>query len=136
MSVKISGEYLGNLRVKLTHELSGTTLITDAPLDNEGLGSSFSPTDLVATAAGSCMLTILGIIAKRDGINLEGMKVSVVKHMNTKGTRRISQLDIDLILPSTVDFEYRAKLERAAYTCPVVQSLHSDVVVNLKINYN
>lgn len=135
MSVKISGEYLGNFRVKLIHELSDTSLITDAPLDNEGLGSSFSPTDLVAAAAGSCVLTILGIIAKRDGINLEGMKVSVVKYMNTKGIRRISQLDIDLILPSTINSQYRAKLERAAHTCPVTQSLHPDVVVNLKINY-
>jgi len=133
--VAIDLAYAGNLRCKATHGPSGTTLITDAPVDNHGRGESFSPTDLVATALGGCMMTIMGIVAKRDGIALEGVKVHVEKIMTPAPPRRIAKLVIAFTMPAGLNAEDRAKLERAAHTCPVSLSLHPDVVQDVTFTY-
>lgn len=110
-----------------THEPSGETLTTDAPVDNCGKGESFSPTDLVATALASCMTTIMGIVGDRHGWDLTGMKVSVTKEM-AKGTpRRIARLSTEFWIPLQKSADPNGLLERAALTCPVHHSLHPDV---------
>src|SRR2546430_6902827 len=99
--VKVTIEYQGELRCVATHEPSGRTLETDAPKDNEGRGESFSPTDLVATALGTCMATIMGIYARRKSIDLRGMKIEVTKEM-TPPPRRIARLAVEIWLPASL----------------------------------
>jgi putative redox protein len=125
--VQIDAVYEGKLRCKATHAESGTTLLTDAPKDNEGNGESFSPTDLVAVAAGTCMLTTMGIVAKRHEINFTGAKVRVRKEMASAPVRRIAKLTIEISGPASLSEPNRLLLERAAIACPVAKSLHPDV---------
>ena len=127
--VKIEIEYQGQLLTEVTHAPSGTKIATDAPLDNGGKGSSFSPTDLVAAALGSCMATIMGIFAQRHAIQLEGTKIEVAKTMVQLPIRRIGELKVDIFLPVAVDHPQRTGLVKAALTCPVHQSLHPDVKI-------
>jgi uncharacterized OsmC-like protein len=101
--------------------------MTDAPVDNGGKGESFSPTDLVAAALGSCMLTIIGIVGERKNIDLRGLKVEVVKEMAAVGERRIGKLITVIELPLPENHPDRAALERAALTCPVHHSLHPEI---------
>lgn len=126
--VHIELAYRGQLLCEATHGPSGATVATDAPLDNGGRATSFSPTDLVATALGACMLTIVGKVAERAGIPMVGAKASVVKHMQQEPVRRIAKLEVRLELPG-VPVERRASLERAAMTCPVHQSLLHDIEI-------
>jgi uncharacterized OsmC-like protein len=123
--VKVSIEYKGSLHCSATHEPSGATLETDAPVDNQGKGESFSPTDLVATALGSCMATIMGIYARQKGIPLEGMRIEVTKEMSQTAPRKIARLAAEIRMPSGM--ARNPALEHAALTCPVHQSLHPDV---------
>jgi putative redox protein len=127
MSVRIEVEYRGDLRCEATHLPSSSTIVTDAPVDNHGKGEAFSPTDLVATALGSCMLTVMGIFAQRHQIDLRGTRVSVIKEMTTGSPRRIAKLtsEIHFLLPAA--HPQREALERTALTCPVHQSLHSEI---------
>ena len=125
--VEISIVYRGELRCDATHGPSGTALTTDAPVDNEGKGESFSPTDLVATALGTCMMTIMGIVARRHDIPLDGSTVTVRKVMVTEPVRRIGQLPVTITLAQPLDAEQKKLLERAAMTCPVHKSLHPDI---------
>ena len=125
--VEIQIKYLGDLRCEAAHGPSEKTLLTDAPVDNCGRGESFSPTDLVATALGTCIVTTMGIFAQRHGIDLSGAKVTVQKEMTSVPTRRIARLASELILPLPPTHPHREALERAALTCPVHQSLHPDV---------
>ncbi len=127
--VQIDISYRGELRCESSHGPSGTALITDAPKDNEGLGSSFSPTDLVAAALGSCMLTIMGIVAKRHSWALEGARVEVTKGMVADPERRIGRLEVRFLLPDGFDAQVRTALERAAVTCPVHKSLDPRIEV-------
>ena len=127
MGIEINVIYRGGLRCEAAHAPSGATLITDAPVDNQGKGESFSPTDLVATALGTCMLTIMGIFAERHALNLEGMSVRVIKEMIADPLRRIASLDTEIHVPLAADHPLRDALERAALTCPVHQSLDSKV---------
>jgi putative redox protein len=127
--VKIEIDYQGQLLTEATHGPSGTKFITDAPLDNGGRASSFSPTDLVGAAVGSCMATIMGIFAQRHSIPLEGMKIEVVKTMIQQPIRRIGEFKVDVYLPIASNHPQRAVLERAALSCPVRQSLHPDVKI-------
>lgn len=122
MSVEITGRYTGNLNVELVHGPSGTRITTAAPVDNQGDGSSFSPTDLVAAALGACMVTIMGIMAQRDGLDLAGLHFRVEKHM-TPPPRRIAALPVVIHMPAGLDDRQRKKLERGALTCPVHRSL-------------
>lgn len=121
--VEIQIRYEGGLRTRAVHGPSSAALQTDAPLDNHGKGESFSPTDLVATALGSCMLTVMGIVAERHGWKLDGSRVRVVKSMVSDPVRRIGKLEVWLALAGEHDERARTTLERAALTCPVHQSL-------------
>ncbi|WP_229741046.1 OsmC family protein [Silvibacterium dinghuense] len=127
MMVSIALEYQGQLHCKAVHGPSGTELTTDAPKDNQGRGESFSPTDLVATALGSCMLTVMGIMARTLEVDIAGATATVEKSMATEGIRRIGQLAVKIRVPGEFTEEQREKLERAAHTCPVHKSLHPDV---------
>lgn len=125
--VEINIVYQGELRCAASHEPSGTELITDAPKDNHGMGGSFSPTDLVATALGTCMLTIMGIAARAMDIDLRDTKVVVRKEMVAKPTRRIGALPVTIDVPLALNEEQKQKLIAAAMTCPVHESLHPDI---------
>jgi hypothetical protein len=125
--VKLISTYEGGLRCRASHGPSGTTLVTDAPVDNHGKGESFSPTDLVATALGACMMTIMGIVADRRGLDLAGMTAATEKVMTDAPPRRIASLKTKITIPLPADHEHRAALEQAALTCPVHKSLHPEI---------
>ena len=127
--VEIKLNYEGNLHCSAIHGPSGNSLVTDAPVDNNGLGQAFSPTDLVATALGACMATVIGIVARRKEIAVEGMAVRVRKHMSEDLPRRISRLELDLDIPLPGNHPDRAVLEAAARGCPVHHSIHPDIEV-------
>ena len=105
--VEIKIDYQGDLHCRAVHGPSGAVLETDAPVDNNGRGESFSPTDLVATALGACMTTVVGIVAKRKEIDVQGMKVTVKKHMSTDTPRRIAKLELDIEMPLPADHPER-----------------------------
>lgn len=127
--IEITINYEGDLHCHNTHGPSGSTVATDAPVDNNGRGETFSPTDLVATALGSCMATIMGISAKTKGVSLEGMQIKVAKHMSEDLPRRITKLDVKIVVPLPADHPERNALEAAAMACPVAQSIHPDIDV-------
>ncbi len=124
-------KYLGNLRTECLHLKSGNTFITDAPVDNNGKGEAFSPTDTVATALASCMLTVMGIKAADLGVDLSGSEAEVEKIM-ASGPRRISEIRIQLVLPEEINDKNRKILEHTARTCPVLYSLHADIVKKIE----
>jgi putative redox protein len=130
-----TARYAGHLRTESTHVASGTVIQTDAPVDNHGRGEAFSPTDLVSTALGSCMMTIMGIVAERHAWDLVGSTWAVVKHMSAEAPRRIAQIDVTFQLPAALAPADRALLERAALTCPVTLSLHPDIKQNAVFEY-
>ena len=132
--VKVTMKYEGDLHCTAVHEPSSTELATDAPRDNQGRGESFSPTDLVATALGTCILTTMAIMARTLGIELGQATASVTKEM-TAAPRRIGRLATTIHIPQALDEETRTKLERAAHTCPVHRSLHSDVDAPITIHW-
>lgn len=132
MSVRIDCEYLGDLRLRATHAPSGTVLVTDAPVDNQGKGESFSPTDLAATALATCMGTIMAIQGRTLGLELKGMRLSVEKHMTSQPPRRIARLVLRIAMPAGVPSEARVRLERAAAACPVHHSLHPDIATEVQ----
>jgi len=127
--------YRGDLRTEALHVQSGVTITTDAPLDNQGKGEFFSPTDLVATALGSCMLTIIGIAARTHGFSIDGTEAAITKLM-LSNPRRIEAVRIEFNFP---DFAYSDKqkeiIERAGRTCPVALSLHPDLKQNITFNF-
>jgi putative redox protein len=133
--VAIHLEYEGNLHCKAVHGPSGTELSTDAPKDNQGRGESFSPTDLVATALGGCMLTVMGIMARTLGLDIQGATASVEKAMTTSAPRRIDTLTVKIHIPGELSAENKLKLERAAHTCPVHKSLHPEVKVPIEFTW-
>jgi len=137
MSVEIDILYEGELHCRATHVPSGKTLATDAPVDNGGKGETFSPTDLVATAFGCCIMTIMALVAKRSGVDLTGTRVHVVKEMISEPVRRIGTLKVTIAVPDSKNLSQseRVRLERAADLCPVKQSLHPDIKVLLEFNY-
>ena len=126
--------YTGGLRTTCHHVRSGNEFITDAPVDNGGLGEAFSPTDTVATALGSCMLTVMGLKAKGLEVDLQGATVNVTKHM-ASDPRRIIKIEVNFELPSSVSEKNRAILERTANTCPVHYSLHPDIEKVVTFNW-
>ncbi len=117
-----TARYAGQLRTEATHVASGNLIQTDAPVDNHGRGEAFSPTDLVATALGSCMMTVMGIVAERHKLDLTGSTFDITKHMTTDAPRRIAQVDVQFHLPVSLNDPDRALLERTARTCPVALS--------------
>ena len=131
----VQTHYLGNLRTESVHLQSGDKLTTDAPVDNQGKGEAFSPTDLVATALGACMFTIMGIAAQTHGFSLEGAKIETTKVMGTD-PRRIVELITQVTLPHN---NYSAKekkiIELATKECPVFNSLHPDLKKTITFSY-
>jgi putative redox protein len=136
MSVKMSGRYIGNKKVELTHLDSGAKIITSAPKDNNGDGASFSPTDMLTASLGACMLTIVGIVAERDHINIDGSYFNVEKIMSSTSPRKVANINLVMHLPSHLSEEIRVKYERAAATCPVHHSLHPDTHVEIMFTYD
>jgi putative redox protein len=133
--VSIQMEYQGELHCSAVHGPSETVLNTDAPKDNQGRGESFSPTDLVATALGTCMLTTMGILARTLEIDIAGATATVEKEMTSAPPRRIQRLTVKIHMPHRVSEENRLKLERAAHTCPVEKSLHPDVELPISFTW-
>ena len=133
--VNIQVEYQGDLHCKASHGPSGAEVNTDAPKDNQGRGESFSPTDLVATALGSCMLTIMGILASTLKIDISGATASVDKEMTATAPRRIQRLTVKIHVPHEIGPADREKFVRAAKTCPVHKSLHPDIEVPLQFTW-
>ncbi|MBI3832245.1 MAG: OsmC family protein [Planctomycetes bacterium] len=131
MGVQIDVVYEGQLHTVATHGPSGKTLTTDAPKDNMGKGESFSPTDLVATALGTCLVTIMGIVAQRNGLDIAGTRVHVEKEMAQAPLRRIARLPVTITVPkeqaAKISADDRQKMEKAARTCPVHASLHPEI---------
>ena len=133
--VKITGEYQGDLHCAAVHGPSSRTLETDAPQDNQGRGESFSPTDLVATALGTCILTTMGIAARRLGLDLRGARFEVTKEMSVDTPRRIVRLATMLWLPLPRRADPGGELERIAHTCPVHQSLHPSIDIPIALHW-
>jgi len=128
--------YDGNLRTIATHLQSGTVIETDAPVDNQGKGERFSPSDLVATALASCMMTIMGIKARDMNVDLKGTKIEMQKIMKSD-PRRIGGINLTFSFPAELSLEEKEKtiLERAAHTCPVIYSIHPDIDVKVAFNW-
>lgn len=128
--------YHGDLRTSATHLQSGTTIETDAPTDNQGKGERFSPTDLLATALGSCMMTIMGIKARDMHISLDGTTIEVQKHMLSE-PRRVGAIDLHFNFPAhlSLDEKQRNILEHAALACPVAKSIHPSLEVKAVFNW-
>lgn len=126
--------FLGDLRTEITHLQSGNKVTTDAPTDNNGKGEFISPTDMVAGALGSCMLTIMDMAAKRMDLDLAGTKLEITKVM-AADPRRIAEIQIDFWFPFSCDHKAKKILERAADTCPVAKSLHPDLKQTINFHY-
>jgi uncharacterized OsmC-like protein len=127
--------YIGDLRTKATHAHSGNEIITDAPPDNKGKGEAFSPTDLLATSLGSCMITIMGIAARERGFNIDGTKAKIWKIMESN-PRRVGEVRIELTFPANnYSAKEKAIIERSAFTCPVYLSLHPDLKKTISFNF-
>ena len=128
--------YEGDLRTVATHVRSGSLIETDAPVDNQGKGERFSPSDLVATALGSCMMTIMGMRARDMDLDLTNVKIDVEKIMKAD-PRRIGGVNLTFHFPEgfAADAKQRTILEKAAHTCPVIYSIHPDIAVNVQFNW-
>lgn len=133
--VAIQLEYQGDLHCKAVHGPSGSELYTDAPKDNQGRGESFSPTDLVATALGSCMLTVMGIMARTLNLDIAGTTATVEKEMTTAAPRRIASLTVKIHIPHALSPADQEKFVRAAHTCPVHKSLHPEVQMPIEFTW-
>ncbi|TND03181.1 MAG: OsmC family protein [Bacteroidetes bacterium] len=128
--------YTGQLRTSAVHLRSGTTIITDAPPDNNGKGEAFSPTDLLATSLGCCMMTIMGIVAERHQFDLSGTRIDITKEMGS-GPRRVIGIVVEFTMPpGNFTAKDRELLEHAAHTCPVAFSLHPDIKQQVSFNWN
>lgn len=128
--------YLGGLRTEAIHLRSGDKILTDAPKDNHGKGEAFSPTDLTATSLACCMLSVMGIVSKKEGITpSEGSMATVLKVMYAE-PRRIGEIHIEITMPAKGFSDKEKKMyEHAAYTCPVAKSLHPDIKQVIKFTY-
>ena len=127
--------YNGGLRTTSIHERSGKEIITDAPVDNKGKGEAFSPTDLLATSLGNCMLTIIGIAANEHGFNIDGTTCEITKIM-AENPRRVAEIVVNFQFPANNYGDKDKKIiERSANTCPVMYSLHPDIKKTVSFNY-
>jgi putative redox protein len=134
--VEINAVYEGNLRCSATHGPSGSTIETDAPVDNCGKGERFSPTDLASSSLGLCMMTIMGIYAEKNGIDLGRTTARVLKEMTSEPPRRIAKLTVEIVVPLPGDHPRREAIERAAMSCPVFLSLHPDIEKDVHFSWN
>jgi uncharacterized OsmC-like protein len=134
MAVEITGRHIGALKMELTHGPSGAVIRTAAPKDNNGDGSSFSPTDLLAAALGSCAVTTMAIVAQREGIPFGEASFHVEKHM-VSDPRRVGRLPLTITMPRGLSAEQRGRLERIARSCPVDRSLGAEVEREMQFVY-
>jgi len=136
MTPQIETIYLGELRTEATHRSSGNKIITDAPPDNQGRGEFFSPTDLVATAFGSCMVTVIGIASRVHHFSIDGARMVITKVMTSEPPRRISEIIVELTLPSG-DYPEKVRkiIDYTIKTCPVALSLHPDIKQTVSVIY-
>lgn len=127
--------YKGELRTESKHLKSGSVVVTDAPPDNQGKGEAFSPTDLLCVSLASCMTTLMGIAARTNNINIDGMKMNITKFM-LSNPRKVGEIKIDFEMPEkSYSNKEKAILENAARTCPVALSLHPDLIQNISFLY-
>ena len=132
----IHTKYIGDLRTKANHLRSGNEIITDAPHDNQGRGEAFSPTDMLATALGSCMITIVGIKARDAGFDIDGTELKITKIMYSE-PRRVGEVHIDFLFPENTYTDREKKIiENAAKTCPVAKSIHPEMKVVTNFIFN
>jgi putative redox protein len=134
--VRIDLAYEGELRTSCSHAPSGAELTTDAPVDNAGRGESFSPTDLLATALGSCMLTVMGIRARNEGWNIDGATSSIEKHMQLEPVRRVGRLVLVIEMPGGLSQAARETLEEVGRGCPVARSIHPDIELDVDFRWS
>lgn len=135
MTYTISSKYLGDLRTHSIHLKSGSELITDAPLDNQGKGEAFSPTDLLAASLATCMMTIMGITARKARLNIDDVSCNVTKIMQSN-PRKVSEIIIEFNFPkNNFDQTQKQILQEAAHTCPVALSLHPDLKKTVSFNF-
>ena len=134
MEPQIQVKYLGDLRTKAIHVKSNSNIITDAPVDNQGKGEKFSPTDLIASSLGSCMLTIMGISARTYRIDITGASANVTKIMSSN-PRRIKEIYIDISFYKHINKKHRIILERSARSCPVSKSINPKINEVITFNY-
>ncbi len=127
--------YTGDLRTEATHVRSGNSIITDAPVDNQGKGEYFSPTDLIATALGSCMVTIMGIAAKTHQFNIDNTQLEITKVMSAC-PRKIEEIIIDFHFPHNYNDKELKILDHAVKTCPAALSLHPDIKQTVRFHFN
>ena len=133
--VKIEIKHTGSLHSEALHTESGTRIHTDAPLDNGGKGESFSPTDLLATALGTCMTTTMDLYAKKNGFSIDGAKAVVLKHMVSQPSRRVGRLDVVVDMPLSSSHPEREALERVALNCPVAKSLSPEIQIPVSFSW-
>lgn len=126
--------YIGDLRTEIEHLQSGNKITTDAPLDNNGKGEFFSPTDMLAASLGSCMLTIMGMAAKTHGFDIDGTKVDTTKIMESN-PRRVAEVIVEFQFPYNYEDKHKRLIEAAARHCPVANSLHPDLKQTIVFNY-
>jgi uncharacterized OsmC-like protein len=134
--IEIRIDYTGDLHCDALHGPSRAILGTDAPVDNHGKGESFSPTDLLATALGTCMATVMGIAAQRKNIPLHGMRLSVRKHMSDEQPRRVARLEVEIHMPISEDHPERKLLQSTVLGCPVHHSIHPDIEVPIRWHWS
>lgn len=129
--------YLNELRTNATHIASGNQIVTDAPKDNHGKGEAFSPTDLTATSLGACMLTVMGIYAQNNGIDMTNSRAEVTKIMNTDGPRRIVGIDVNVsfVTKEPLSEKLQTIFKNIADTCPVAKSLHPEILQNIVFEF-
>lgn len=133
--VKVTATYEGEKHCEIVHGPSQSKIATDAPKDNNGRGELFSPTDLVAAATGSCILTVMAIMAEKDGVDIQGTYTTVEKEM-LLNPRRIGKLTVNIFMPKTLEASYRKKLENTAHTCPVKKSLNAEIEIPVQFHYS
>ncbi len=128
--------YEGGLHATAIHVRSGKSIETDAPVDNQGKGEAFSPTDLLATSLASCALTTMGIVGNKNNINIDGAAAEIIKHM-ASDPRRVSKIEMTIQMPKDKSYSDAEKelMERTALTCPVARSLHLDLIQEIKIHW-
>lgn len=127
-------KYLGQLRTESVHTRSGARIITDAPPDNHGKGEAFSPTDLLATSLGVCMITIIGINAEKNGWSIEGAEWKITKIM-ADNPRKVAEIVVDLVFPGGYTDQQKRLIEHVTRNCPVALSLHPDLKQTIHITY-
>lgn len=132
--VEIFVAYEGDLHTTVRHGPSGREFETDAPADNQGRGETFSPTDMLASALGCCMITVMGIVARRKGWPMEGTRLRVEKHMS-ESPRRVGRLVLNFEMPDALPEECRTTLEETARTCPVAQSIHPEIDLDVQFRW-